>query len=532
MALRLAILLLCVAPPLRAELSPEEWQRLRREASELARKPGEADRKIALLETASDEDSARAAKLLLEMAAASLAQSAKIAPRLEKAERDFAKTNKQLRKKLGYKSSRKDFEKDSRWRTRRDAVKQLTAEIEVEAMLVASIGDAIGNLRSSEAIAVLVDGSDRVAKQARRSLHVRNGILQALWKQNADSVVNHILAFGMDPGMPEARARILHWIGARKVREGYDVAVAGLRAKESAVARSAVAALQSLNDPRCVPDLVMGRKKASGLLAEELELALHFFTGKTFFGVGADAMWSGWWKSEGEAWLESVQARRFGAADLERKGKAAFYGISTRSNRIVFVLDRSGSMKHPVPQRGTVTGKKRDARVAGETKLEVAKTELIRTIRNLPPDVKFAVVFFSHDVHVWKDPPAMMPATAENKKEAIDWFRELDPVGSTMTFDALEKTLRYAKVGGGKSSTDPRGADTIFLLSDGSPSTPDGDAPLPEAERRKAVRAFLEANRPFRCVVHTIGVGPEHNRELMQSLASATGGTYKAVGVR
>ncbi|MHC4934498.1 MAG: hypothetical protein ACYTGV_20170, partial [Planctomycetota bacterium] len=67
MALRLAVFLALFAPPLHAELSAEEWQRLRREASELSRKPGEADRKIALLDTVSEEDSARAAKLLLEM---------------------------------------------------------------------------------------------------------------------------------------------------------------------------------------------------------------------------------------------------------------------------------------------------------------------------------------------------------------------------------------------------------------------------------------------------------------------------------
>ena len=37
------------------------------------------------------------------------------------------------------------------------------------------------------------------------------------------------------------------------------------------------------------------------------------------------------------------------------------------------------------------------------------------------------------------------------------------------------------------------------------------------------------ANRVFRCVIHTIGIGRGHNSHLMQRIAGETGGTYKAV---
>ena len=186
-------------------------------------------------------------------------------------------------------------------------------------------------------------------------------------------------------------------------------------------------------------------------------------------------------------------------------------------------------MNRPVPQSNATTGTSAKDRVPGRTRLEVAKNQLLRTIRKLPVDTKFAVIFYSHDVHVWREPPALMPATAANKKEAIDWFLELRAVGSTMIFDALREALRYAVVGGGGGATDPRGADTIFLLSDGAPSTRRGDELLTGAALEEAVSGFLDANLAFRCVVHAIGVGPEHNRDLMQRLARATGGTYKAV---
>jgi HEAT repeat protein len=72
------------------------------------------------------------------------------------------------------------------------------------------------------------------------------------------------------------------------------------------VARAAIAALRALDEPRAVPPLVKARQRARGLVAEEIDALLFRFTGKRFAGVGADAMWAGWWKAEGEAWLASA----------------------------------------------------------------------------------------------------------------------------------------------------------------------------------------------------------------------------------
>jgi hypothetical protein len=67
------------------------------------------------------------------------------------------------------------------------------------------------------------------------------------------------------------------------------------------------------------------------------------------------------------------------------------------------------------------------------------------------------------------------------------------------------------------------GADTIFLLSDGSPTTPDGQ--LDDWE--KIIRAVREWNKLKRVVIHTIGIGG-HNVAFMSTLASENGGTYVA----
>ena len=114
---------------------------------------------------------------------------------------------------------------------------------------------------------------------------------------------------------------------------------------------------------------------------------------------------------------------------------------------------------------------------------------------------------------------------------AKEWFMGQKHVGSTLLFPALHKALEYAKVGAGKSATDPLGADTIYLLSDGAPTDATGTLLTGDVLEQEIAR-FLEANRGFACVVHTIGVGPQHDRALMARIARETGGTYKAVGVR
>ncbi len=521
---------LALAIPAGAGLTPDEWQHAAREAAQLAGKPLELERKAALIATVRREDSARAARLLLGLAAPAAVRREDLAPRAAKAAEDYKRIDRQLRKKHGQGVKREVLERSSEWRTRREAFDRLSETLDADAAVLAAVGEACAAFRSADAVEALADAADGDVAAARGAPEVRNGILSALLAQPGDRFDAAILAFVADPAMPHARVRILDRIGAGRLGGGFDAAVACLGAEEPLVVRAAVAALRALDDPRAVPPLVGARRRAKGLLAEEIDLLLHRFTGNRFSGIGADAMWEGWWKSEGEAWLASRPAERH-EGGVGGSGGAEFYGIETRSNRIVFVLDRSYSMRLPVPRRGPVTGPARDEGAQGGTKLEVAKGKLEGTIRKLVPDVGFGVVFFGADVETWHEPPRLVPATPENRQRAIDWFQALEPRGSTSIFAALAEALRYAKVGGGKGPTDPAGADTIFLLTDGAPTVPGTEDLLLGAGLETAVQAFLDANREYRCVVHTIGVGPDHNKELMMRLARETGGTYRAVGV-
>jgi Mg-chelatase subunit ChlD len=478
----------------RADLAPEEWEAARKEAALLAAQAGELERKLDLVHVLGREDSARAARLLLDLAEPASARQHDLSGRVAKASEEFARIDRQLRKKHGVDAA---LDEDPRWRKRRETLVGLRQELSAESAVLDAIGSAFATIRTREGVAVLLDAARLPSSEVRR------GALEALLGQPGESHVDAILGL-----LPAAPVRVLDWIGARRVRKGLDAAASCLLAEESAVARAAVAALRALDDPRAVPPLVAARRKASGLLAEEIELALFHFTGRQFQGAGADAMWEGWWRAEGEEWLRTAGTERHAGA--VRRGDTDFYGIETRSERIVFVLDRSGSMEE-------------------SGKLATAKGHLERTIRGLAPGVKFAVVFYNQEARAWQKPPLMVPATPDQKRKAIAWFATLPPQGATAMFPALAEALRYAKVGGGASPTDPKGADTIFLLTDGAPTDADGKA-LADDAREAAIRAFLEANRELKCVVHAIGVGPDHNVELMMRLARETGGVYKAVG--
>ncbi|HEX5138804.1 MAG TPA: hypothetical protein VFY93_17675 [Planctomycetota bacterium] len=530
MAPRMLALALLLALAAAADLPPEEWDRARAEAAQLAAKEGEQERKVALVAAVRQEDSARAAELLLGLASACAKRRDDLAPRASKAADDYMKIDRQLRKKHGRGVKREVLERDPEWRRKRETFEELGGNLDADVAALEAIGEAVGAMRSTAAAAVLADASRPGGLAARRAPEVRAGVLAALLAQPGDAFDGAILAFASDVDLPFARVRVLDRIAARRMPAGFDAAADCLAADHPIVVRAAIAALRALDDPRAVPRLVAARRDVTGLAAEEMDTLLYRFTGKKFTGTGADAMWAGWWRSEGEAWLASAGGDRYEGAPGARGG-AEFYGIETRSNRIVFVLDRSHSMRLPVPRKGPVTGGKGEEGVPGNTKLEVARNQLARTIGKLAPDVKFNVIFFGAKCQAWHEPPGLLAATAENKRAAVGWFEEIPPEGSTATFDALALALQYAKVGGGKSSTDPAGADTIYLLSDGAPTGPDGADLLLGPGLDAEIAKFLEANRDFKCVVNTVGVGPDHNRELMMRLARETGGTYRAVGV-
>jgi von Willebrand factor type A domain len=201
------------------------------------------------------------------------------------------------------------------------------------------------------------------------------------------------------------------------------------------------------------------------------------------------------------------------------------YGIPVQGERIVFVLDISGSMENKTED--TATGRAAHAITKGAedelnkyvpnwltrlgreevnrqtTKLAGAKRQLIPTINNLPTIATFNVVVFGTGVRLWQR--NLVGATQTQKESAIAFLQQLSASGSTDALSALEQTFELREV------------DQIFFISDGNPTDAQPDSILQQVHR-------LNSDR--RVHIHTVGLGKDQNVDFLQRLASDNQGIY------
>ncbi len=171
-----------------------------------------------------------------------------------------------------------------------------------------------------------------------------------------------------------------------------------------------------------------------------------------------------------------------------------YYGIDIHAKRMMFIIDHSGSMNEVV---------------AGNSRLDRAKMELIRTINELPEEAEFAITFYSDNVRPWQSELAQ--ATEINKKQAVESIRKLVPGGMTNTYGALRRSMLFDSQ-----------LEAVFLLTDGRPTC--GDIVAPQA----IIQDIVHRNRFRHLKVNTIGIavdGPM--QQFLQTLAENTAGEFR-----
>jgi hypothetical protein len=244
---------------------------------------------------------------------------------------------------------------------------------------------------------------------------------------------------------------------------------------------------------------------------------------------------------DANAWKAAWQAKKAGTESAPGSTIAdmtQFYGLKTRSTRLVFVLDKTGSMSDPgseperppykLPPEASGGDKepaadkaareecskivKRWAAKAARTRIDVAKKELINTIFVLHPKVHFNVIWFEATPTPWKQ--ELVPATWANKQEALQATEKVVASGGTNIWDALElgfKMIETAqpKAGAGPIAIDKKvnyatatgGIDTMFLMSDGRPTV--GRI----ATTDDVIAELKKVNRIRKVTIHTVCVG-------------------------
>ncbi len=171
-----------------------------------------------------------------------------------------------------------------------------------------------------------------------------------------------------------------------------------------------------------------------------------------------------------------------------------YYGIDIHAKRLMFIIDHSGSMKHYW---------------GGMSRLEVAKNELVKAIRELPANSEFAIVFYHTNVNRWRD--GLMLATEQNKLEAIAFVRKLGYGNRTNTYGALRVALEFDD-----------SLEAVFLLTDGRPTA--GSITSPPS----IVTDILHRNQFRHLNFNTIGIALQPQTEsFLKRLAEESNGEFR-----
>ncbi len=264
--------------------------------------------------------------------------------------------------------------------------------------------------------------------------------------------------------------------------------------------------------------LVMRLRSEKGRLFGDVLQALKDITG----------VWKGENINAWEQWFKTSEYAKQGKIELTPRAdipgnytQITYHGIRTHSKNVVFIIDKSQSMQEkcdPKALKGDYTTP--DVKFTGETRMELVKWELTRTIAKLDKNTSFNVITYSTDVRQWKNKSVF--ATEDNKKTAINWVKGLSPEGRTNTWGALLAAFGCKSFGDGRFNANPMG-DTIFLLTDGDPNEGELDDP------DEIIAGVKELNRYHKLIIHTIAVG-RFNKAFLQRLSEEHGGQFLDLG--
>jgi hypothetical protein len=333
----------------------------------------------------------------------------------------------------------------------------------------------------------------------------------------ASKVLAALVALGKDP-VPLVRIASARSLGASRD----PAAVAPLRDLSTRdadwrVRAAAVLALGDTGGPEAITALIEAMATAEGRLLDDINATLFRVTG---WNLVYPEVWAQSWRdAKGEA---PAPPKDPPPAAQEVKHAQRFYGITTRSKRVLYIVDISGSMLKETKEPGDRSVGDKDK--LHRTRWDVAQEELKRAIGGLVPDATFSIVFFNHSVQVWER--ELQKATPEARRLANEAIRGAEPKGATFTLGALREAFAVAGLLGSDGAARNGGAlvDTIFLLSDGAPtdSQLDGAKLMDPAILLEAVDCW---NRDRAIVIHTIAIDVMDNR-FLRELAARNGGQF------
>lgn len=398
--------------------------------------------------------------------------------------------------------------------------------------------EALGNIGSGAAIDVLMENlSDR-------DFEVKRCSLVALGKMRALQAVDAIIAVLEDKDVALHTAALDSLGRMKRPQQCWPPVAPMLEADDWQVRAAAIGAARRLRAKDSIGPLIEVLAREEGRLRGDALDALQDITGMEFHDDAS--LWRNWWEGIQERFEVPSEAEREKQRLAREENQvryvgreAEFMGLPTKSRRIIFVIDVSGSMEDLIQNKKTFKLAERAYR--SYQKMEIVKEELARAIESLGSEVRFNIFAFASKVKPWKK--SLVPANVVNKKGAAKWIRSLKPIGGasqgfraraglggssglgegkTNTYEALMSALDAGGRGGFDKNYDSK-VDTVFFLSDGVPTVGkyvEKDEILGEVQRVNELRKI---------VIHTITIG-DMDHTLMKQIAEQNDGIFLDLG--
>lgn len=458
-------------------------------------------------------------KLMAEL----LAERAKLLRRLPRAEADALELEARMQEEANQTGGRVGVGTREQYdRARAEAATMRTACVQIARLAddcVDAAAAALGR-ESAETRARSITDLLRALNRAKDGARLRTlEVLARAADDEARAAARLHLAGEKDPAAIATLLRTLARLGDAALVD--DLCGRWLEHEAWIVRAAASEALAVLRAPAGVPAMIARLAVAEGRERTDLAQRLRELTGQR---MRADAaLWERWWKDAEDGFQPAPpEAGDPLLEDAETEG-VTFFGIRTDSQRVLFVLDVSGSMNWSLVVRDNPyddPGKTPDLPRAGEmSRLAAAKQDLLKALAGLRDGAVFNVVLYASDVWTWEKGLAEMDAKVRG--EVKGFVERLTAVGGTNLFGALREAFELAGTRIGDDWREPP-IDTIFVLTDGKPSV--GTTIDPD----EILSHVREWNRAAGITIHAIGLSGAQDAYLLENLALQNGGKYVA----
>jgi hypothetical protein len=288
------------------------------------------------------------------------------------------------------------------------------------------------------------------------------------------------------------------------------------------VRAAAAFAMAVMRCKAAIPSLIRGldaelqRKKDPWAMDVRLHRLLEGLTGQNVVR-GTITPWKEFWAREGD----SFTVRRKDAEKPQQDNRyQRFFNLEVESDRVLFVVDFSGSMEEDIQLQSGQTGAPAGQKT---TKAQLVVSELKKLVMSLPDGAMLNMIVFSDEVRIWRQEgghPALVKVDDAARDDLLGRFLDsLRPSGPTNLHGALSKALDFA----GRSLHDKAysaGFDTIYVITDGAPSA---GAVTDKEEIRRLVR---EANQLRQLTIHCITFGAKNDTSFLKPMAEENGGRH------